>query len=617
MPDGVRRILWGLVLVSLLPAAALVAGRLAVEDGTRDVAMVMDHEALELQARALGRDPFELAVHYRDLGLTGIALYEQTPETLAADGSAAALLARDAIAAAALAGRDIPDVPAHATLLRPLEPGAVDAARTKAVRPPLSVELAGASWLAFPGDVMGTQPAGPDRDEIARYAEAGFDIAYRPRNAPGLRSVGEDFPREARYLIHAGLDVAGHPHALDDLVAASRDHLTAIIEGTPQEGFAALRGRVPTVRLLSFNQDYVNRRLRPGDLIDKYLLAANERNVRLLYLRPYTEQQLGDMLENTEAMLVGLRQALAADGFEVRALATQQDEIAGYEPSPLLRGASALGVAGGLLLLIGLFPVGWGAAAAFGVAGLAVVAGGVGPDAVALIAALVFPVLGYGYFGERRRGWLYATAVSMAGAALLVAVGSDRASVLGLEPFRGVAATLVIPPALYLGHALLRVRGPAAWVRTLWHQPLRIGPLTLGLVGLAALALVVIRRGNTPIIGASLLELEVREFLAEWFARPRFKELLGHPLGVLGLHGTSWPEWIRAPLLTGGVIAQASILNSFSHYHTPLAVSLERTLVALVLGVAVGLFLVLLARWGVRLASGWLSTPAEDTPRRA
>jgi hypothetical protein len=62
---------------------------------------------------------------------------------------------------------------------------------------------------------------------------------------------------------------------------------------------------VPTVRLLSFNQDYQNLRLRPDDLIEKYLLAANERQVRLLYLRPYTEEQLGDMLANTEALVAG------------------------------------------------------------------------------------------------------------------------------------------------------------------------------------------------------------------------------------------------------------------------------------------------------------------------
>lgn len=610
MPDVVRRVLWGLVVLALVPAAALIVQRWNEEGRTRRVAVVMDAQALELQARALARDPFELALHYRDLGLTGIALYEDTPESLAGKGRVAMTTGAEAIAGAVGAGMEPPDVPGHATLVRALVPGAADDLVAKAAAPPERVEIAGTDWWAFPGDVADTQPAGPDRDEIARYVEAGFDVAYRPRNAPGIRGVGDDFPEEARYLIHAGLDVTGHPHDLEGLVDASLDRWTALIEGTPQDGFAQLRGVVPTVRLLSFNQDYLNRRLPPGEVVDKYLLAAEERNVRILYLRPYTEQQHGDMLVNSEALVTDLVRSLETAGFEPAPLPLEGESLADYAPSGTLRLLAAVGIVAGLALLAGLYPIAWGVAVAAAVAGLAVAAAGVGWDAAALIAALVFPVLGFGAFAERRGALLRATMISLAGAALLVAVGSDRASVLGLAPFRGVAATLVVPPALYLAHAMLRVRGPAAWLRTLWSQPIRVGPALLVLVGLAALALVVIRRGNTPLIGASALELEVREALSSAFARPRFKELLGHPLALLGLADRSWPAWLRAPLLTGGVIAQASILNSFSHYHTPLAVSLERTVVALAIGMAIGLLLVPVARVLVAFARRWLARTA-------
>lgn len=611
MPERLRTVLWGVVIAALLPASLLVVQRWRAEGSTRRVAVVMDAAALELQARALQRDPFELALRYQRIGLPGIAVYEDTPESLAAAGRIALLSGAEAIAGAVAAGEPAPAVPGHATLVRELVPGAADALVAKAAQVPTRVELAGQDWWAFPGDVVATQPGGVDDGEVARWLEAGFDLAYRPRNAPGLRNVGSDVPAGARYLIHAGLDVAGYPNALDQLVDASKGRWTALIEGTPQNGFAALRGRVPVVRLLSFNQDYLNRRLRPAEVVDKYLLAAEERNVRLLYLRPYTEEQLGDMLANTEALIAGLRRQLDAAGFEVGPLPLDAaQELGEYAPAAALRAAAALGVLAGLALLAGLYPGAWGPAAALAVAGLGLAAAGASWDALALIAALTFPVLGYGFFPDRRGALLRATVVSLAGAALLVAVGSDRASVLGLEPFRGVAATLVVPPALYLAHALLRVRGPAAWLRTLWSQPIRLGPALLVAGGLAALALVVIRRGNTPIIGASALELEVREALSSAFARPRFKELLGHPLALLGLADRGWPAWIRAPLLTGGVIAQASILNSFSHYHTPLAVSLERTLVALALGAVLGLVAIPLARLAVAGVRRWLAASA-------
>lgn len=606
MPERARRALWVVVLLALVPAALLLAERLRVEGERPAVAIVMDADALAEQARALGLDPFELALRYREAGLPGLAIYEATPESLAEAGRVAAMSGREAIAAALARGDEPPPVPGASTLVHEIAPGATEWLVAKAARPPERVTWNGRDWWVLPGDVLEEQPAGPDLETWARYREAGFDLAYRPRNAPGLRAVGADVPADARYLVHAGLDLSGHPHALSELIDASEGHLTAIIEGTPQDGLTEVRGKLPTVRLLSFNQDYINQHLEPIELIDKYLLAAHERNVRLLYLRPYTEQQLGDMVENTLELITGLRRALDVEGFQVEPLPVEAAGLEGYDPSPWLRAAVGLGILAALGLLAGLYPWPWGALAALAVAGLGVWAGGADWDALALVAALTFPVLGYATFSRGVLAFALATGVSLIGGALLAAVGSDPPALLALEPFAGVAATLVVPPALFVAHAMLAERRPAAWLRTLWRQELRLGPLAVAGVALAGLALVVIRRGNTPIIGASALELEVRELLSEAFARPRFKELVGHPLALLGLTGTGWPQWLRAMLLTGGVIAQASILNSFSHYHTPLLVSLERTLIALGLGLALGVLGIGLARLAVAGGRRWL-----------
>ena len=110
--------------------------------------------------------------------------------------------------------------------------------------------------------------------------------------------------------------------------------------------------------------------------------------------------------------------------------------------------------------------------------------------------------------------------------------------------------------------------------------------------------------------------------------RPRFKELLGHPLAVLALGNSHWAAWVRGLGLTGGVIAQATILNSFSHYHTPLLISLERTLVALVLGSLLGLIGLPISRWVVALVARWLqhdasslnlmlTVPSKHVPKRS
>jgi hypothetical protein len=66
------------------------------------VAIVMDELALAEQAAYLGLDSLTLGRHYQQLGLSGIALYEDTVETLAIKGHVAALLGREANAATSL-----------------------------------------------------------------------------------------------------------------------------------------------------------------------------------------------------------------------------------------------------------------------------------------------------------------------------------------------------------------------------------------------------------------------------------------------------------------------------------------------------------------------------------
>lgn len=599
-----RLLLWLLVALSLVPAGILVTRRIRAEGVSQRVTLIMDEQALADQADQLGLTPLELGKRYQKLGLTGVALYEDTISSLVNQGRAVALLGSQARSEAVALGQTPPDVPGDSTMVSALKPGALDALIRDNVPKPSTVEFQGRRWYVYPGDVRNTLPAGPNLQQLKTWHDAGFDIAYRPRNAPyELLHAGADFPALAHYLIYAGTQVAGYPGSLAQVAAASKPYLTALIEGTPQQGLDALLNKVPTVRLLSFSQDYVNRRLSPHDLIDKYMLAVNERNIRLLYLRPYTTTDQGNSLTNTEKLVSGLTTALRKAGYTVAPLRSQTFH---YRTSTLLRGLSAVGVGAGVLLLIGIFPFPWGLVVAALVAILGFAAGGVSWDAPALMAALTFPVLGYGHLRRNVGSVVLATLLSVVGAALLAAVGSDRATMLAIRPFAGVGATLVVPPALFLFQYMLRYRRPASWVRDFWTAQVRAGHVALGLLAVAAIGLAFLRRGNHPLIGPSHVELVIRQWLSQMFVRPRFKELIGHPLAVLAFANPRWPAWFRGLLLTGGVLAQASVLNTFSHYHTPLVISAERTGIALGIGLAVGLVLVPIARGVVALGRAWL-----------
>lgn len=596
--------LWAVVVVGLLASLVLGVRRSLAEGSRVQVALVMDEMALAQQGSLVGLTSLELGRRYKQAGLTGVALYEQTLQSLVGRGYAAAALGADVKAQLLLEGQAPPAFPSDSTLVTPLLPGALDDVIAKNVPLARQLELMGRTWYLWPGDVMETLPAGPDRAELALWKAAGFDIAYRPRNAPyQLQQLG-DFPPEASYLIYAGTQVAGYPGPLDQVVADSQEFLTAVIEGTPQDGMGQLSGLVPTVRLLSFNQDYVDRRLRPADLVDKYLLAVSERNVRLLYLRPYTTNQLGDPVANTEELVRQLTGALRAQGYEVGPLTRLGID---YQTSLPLRALAGLGILAALWLLALRFPAPWGAIVAVLLLLGSVAVAGPGWGALALVAALIFPVLGFLTFRERLPSLLFATLLSLAGALLLSAVGSERDTLLAIKPFAGVGLTLVVPPALFLFGYLLRFHRPAVWVKRLWGAEVRFGHVALALLGVAALAVVLLRRGNDPVIGVSQFELTLRQLLGEFVARPRFKELVGHPAAFLALALPAWPAWLRAALLTAGVVAQASILNSFSHYHTPLLISLERTGVALAAGVLIGLVLLPVAFLLTRQLRLWLA----------
>jgi hypothetical protein len=608
-----RRILWSIIILALIPGLLLAARRVSSEGTQRNVTLLLDGQALQEQADALGLDAFSLALRYQQDGLNGVALYEQTPESLALQGRITGLLGHEAAAAAAVTGTPLPPLPTNGTLLSELQPGSLDQLLAKNRPEPLVLQWAERAWYSWPGDSFKTRPAGPDLAEFQRYADAGFDLAYRPRNFPNLQHVGSDFPELARYLIHTGLELQGQPDGLSDLVAASQGYITGIIEGTDQEGMDEVVDLIPTTRLLSFSQEHLNRRLQPEEVAGKYVLAAEERGIRIMYLRPYTEEQLGNMLENTSLMISTLRAQLEAEGYTIAPLDFLETS---YRTDTLLRSLSALGILAALGLLALLYPGAWGPVIALAVLGVGLAAGGLHWAALALMAALVFPVLGYAYLRERLASLGVATLISLAGAVLLAAVGSDHDTMLAITPFRGVGATLVLPPLLFALHYALRFKSPVQWVRDLAAQPLTVGLVAVVLVGVGAVGLVVLRRGNFPIIGASEAELALRNWLNELFVRPRFKELIGHPLAVVGLLGPQLPAWLRGGLLTAGVVAQASILNSFSHYHTPLLISLQRTVIALVLGLLAGLLLSLLLNAAIRLGRRWLASaePAVEIP---
>ena len=197
--------------------------------------------------------------------------------------------------------------------------------------------------------------------------------------------------------------------------------------------------------------------------------------------------------------------------------------------------------------------------------------------------------------------WLAAVLYAFAGAIFLVALGSNTQSILALQPFKGVFLTLVVPPLLVALSFLPRAFKPA--LNALYSYPLRLGEVALAILGLAIVALALLRRGNDA--AASIVpgwELQLRAFLQDVMVRPRFKEIFAHALAPIALL-LPWPNWLKNCLLLLVSVGVASILNTFSHYQTPLTISFFRVLNGIIIGIIVGF----VGLWLVRRVRRWWS----------
>jgi hypothetical protein len=354
--------------------------------------------------------------------------------------------------------------------------------------------------------------------------------------------------------------------------------------------------------------------------VSRFLLAARERNIRLLFVRLFPSEP--DPLETNaryvEKIVRGLARGRLTTG-----------TAHGYGPlsSPLwVRFGIGLGLAAAFVLLVDTitgFLVGGSAGACRGMALIAVLvaalpaAGMLGAKLAALLSASLFPALGVLLVAPLQssfraplvaalRRFVIVSAVTGIGIVFLVGLLADRLFLIKADGFAGIKVAQLIPLALVALVLALDLQAESwddwtqrcrsAWttVLRLAGQPIFFWQAVAGLIALVVLALLVMRSGNDPGVGVSAFELKIRALLDRLlYARPRFKEFLVHPILLLGLALAARRQRAWAlPLVLVGTIGQVSFLNTFCHLHTPLLVSLWRAGLGLFFGLLLGLALI-------------------------
>ncbi|OOO00599.1 MAG: hypothetical protein ATN35_06530 [Epulopiscium sp. Nele67-Bin004] len=207
------------------------------------------------------------------------------------------------------------------------------------------------------------------------------------------------------------------------------------------------------------------------------------------------------------------------------------------------------------------------------------------------------------------------TLVTFMGIAIMAALISEYSFAIGVNLYKGVKASHVLPLIIVAGMIIVTrwkeiVEEVKKLLKINWKYLVGFGILGVFVV-YTVVTIYVSRTGNTTQIPE--LEALLRATLDDTLGiRPRTKEfMIGHPFMILGLYMSY--KGFRWPVLVVGTIGQLSMINTFAHIHTPLIVSGIRTGYGIAMGVIIGIGFIIvyevvtkiiskvISRWNIKL----------------
>jgi hypothetical protein len=650
--------------VALLASLVVAVFRFHTESQTRRVEIAMDYTDFVALARSYNYNPAAFLVALRRAGLTSLALTEELGANVGDDGRTYATTGAALINQARISPIADPllaqlvrtnKIARNAVYLIVDDPAAYARYRQQLAlhfeRKTVRVLRNSKPWVLEVRtqiDYFNATAVGIPADQIALAKRLGLLLVPRfqnderyalPQMNAAFDAVLAQDPKVST-IIFFGLrnQVFGYPDHLDDAAAAFKAHgakskmpfnfgtIETYDDTQIQKGSETLAKDIDgqTVRVQAIARTELDK-ITLDDVVARYVLGVRERNIRVVYLRPW-EHQDGDL--SIEATNVEMVKEIADQ------LKAHHFKLGRATPIPLYRGdngilvgIAALAVPSIFVLLLGIFgwyrP--WLAYTAYALtvvlylAGVAIHHDLFARSLIALVGALLFATAAFlaiaKAFSEepaprfsdqlvRSLGWtLLATGVTLLGALVVVGIMSSPLTMEEIERFRGVRLVLALPPLIALCLYLFDRRFNSGIERPsdVFAAPVRVYQLFVGLVIIAAGALLLARSGNQSDIAPSHFELVLRHQLSVVLSvRPRFKEfLIGFPalmlLPALTVAHRRVVGWLLA---LGAGVGIGDVLDTYSHLHTPLAISLQRTGNGLIVGALIGL----LAIWIYRRA---------------
>ncbi|NLJ83822.1 MAG: hypothetical protein GX336_02800 [Halanaerobiaceae bacterium] len=615
-----------LFLLAFLSSLLAIYSRYRVEEGVKGVELILDYDSLSL----LEVEETEYLRKLKENGLTAVAVYPERIVDLINNREGKLITGADLQKYSLITGEINPlldsfpftEESAFLIIDKKFLPGVEHIAGNYE----LEYQLAGEEIIIFFAkwdSKFSHLSLGFDKEVLASIRASGLKPIPRFYN----HQLTNDYYRELmaemspELVIFAGSEVTGYGENGNKGLAKTAQTMldNGICFGMIEPFIAKQNGAVSLAHLLEFNllrvhsiqQQEMDKRANytVDRIIERYLRAARERNVRLLYLKPFLNDEVGKSAEErTLAYINELAKTLENAGFKPGASVSYEK----FKSSAILLVLTGMGIiTGGVLLLNYLLPESYArynylllALGLLAELGLLLIGREIFLRKIlALGSAVVFPSLAIisQLLADGSDKYLYrfikACLISLLGVVFLAASLAHISFMLYVDQFTGVKLSFILPlffVSIYFLQEYLKGnnRNLCSMVKGFLELEIKVKHLLL-LALLALGGLVYIgRTGNNFIIPVSGLEVFFRDLLEKiLYIRPRFKEfLIGHPLLILalGLRGRFRAKLYFYPFIILASIGQINILNTFSHAHTPLLVSLIRTFHGIWLGMLIG-----------------------------
>ncbi|WP_129598405.1 DUF5693 family protein [Anaerophilus nitritogenes] len=507
---------------------------------------------------------------------------------------------------------------------------------------------------------------GFDPEKINKIKKSGLKIIPRPYNYESfsgekyLNATLDEYKKYdiiPNYMIFAGSEVLGYKENVKGLEEYMKKNniKVGLIESEVQREHAKQDGLYDLTRNLNYNSvrvfslpTYIQERFKyynyegSEEIENALYRAVTERNIRVIYFKPFKYDDKIYVTDDNEyvKMFDGFKNRIAKHKMHIGdASVIKIHKVRVRHKLPIGWGI----VAGGVLLLSYLISMkdkikyillGIGI---LGVSGMIIVMPSLADKILPLGGAVVFPSLSMLYLCARLRIYYkdqnkkniikiigngikdlaLCCLISAIGSLMIGSYLSDVEYLLEMSIFRGVKISQLIPIVIYMmiyigyfgyKNKKLNPNTTIKWkdMKELIFENVKVIYVILGVIVAAIGYVYIARTGHETSITPSDLEMIFRNVLEEkLYARPRNKEFLfAFPAIMIGVFMAyrGW-KWFVFTFGLAAVIGQTSIVNTFCHLRTPMALSIARTGYSILLGVIIGSIGVFVLYEGIKFLS--------------